>query len=569
MADLKLKTVRGKNFLSIGNSFLEVRLDTSERTLIKGANGCGKSSVAEMIFYALFGKPYRDIKLGQLINSVNNKNMVVEIEFETLGVNYKVIRGQKPNIFEIYKEGNLIEEDASTRDYQKVLEQQILRTNAATARQLIVIGSATYTPFMQLKAAERRKIIEDVLDISIFSKMSDIAKLKEKEIKSDIAKSNSAIVVRKETIVANQETIDGLISKSEQMSKTKQVALENIRESLANKQQELTNNLAEMEKIKGVSAKYDSLVAADRKLDSKIYSLTSEINERNKTIEKIKTNINCPSCKQTIPESMREEAINDLSENLPTYQAELDKVNDLKSQMTTKIQELSADVAKLNELMAESRLLSSSILHLNERLADYSKDDDTSTLIQSLQANVSDSQAILGELMEALSKQQDELQYYSLVVSMLKDNGVKSTIIDRYLPIINKVTNEYLAEFGMFVGFELSSTFEETIKSRHRDTYSYNSFSEGEKAKIDAALLLCWRHIAQLKSSISCNVLFLDEVGGGSLDSESHEQMVNMIGKSAENVFLITHRDVEEEMFDRVLEFTKPKNYTILDERVL
>lgn len=567
MSTLNIKKCRAKNFLSVGNQFVDFDLDSVKYTLIVGSNGSGKSTIADSICYALYGKPYRDIKLSQLINSINNKDCLVEIEFDILGVEYKVRRGMKPSIFEIYKNGEMINSEAATRDYQKVLEAQILKMNLKTFRQLVVIGSATHKPFMQLKAGERREIIEDILDIAIFSKMGDISRSTEREFKSDIARLKSEATIRSEALVSHNSNLSSLLADIQTMNETRETELVVLNAKMSEDQATLSATLVDIEDLKKRTEKYDDMKQAERKLTSRLAGLESEISSREVAINKVQNTKACPTCDQDYPEEMRQKLIENQSSGLSEFKNSLDQLRSMSEKMSAKLSVLDADVAELRSKVSDARVVAESIKNTNARIA--ALNDTTSSLVglKKLQEAIETTSNLINHLNIDIAENQTELEYYSVISSMLKDSGIKSTIVARYLPIINKLINQYLEQFGLFVGFELSATFEETIRARHRDTYSYNSFSEGEKAKIDCAILMTWRHIAALKSTMNCNLLFLDEVGGQSLDFDSHEQMIRLIGESAQNVFLITHREAEEEFFDRVWEFSKPKNYSQMIER--
>lgn len=526
------------------------------------------SSLTDTICYALYGKPYRDIKLAQLINSINNKDCLVEIEFSVAGVEYKVRRGMKPAVFEIYKNGDLITAEAASRDYQKVLETQILKMNLKTFRQLVVIGSATYTPFMQLKASERREIIEDILDISIFSKMGELSRSTERELKSSVARLKSEVSIREETLVSLNSSMSSLLADMALLEKNKEKELDELKARLNTSQSSLSNFLSGIESLKGKTSSYNDLKTATNQLTRKISSVESELQHRLRAIENAKETHNCPTCYQPYPEAERQKLIDKYSNGLEKFEADLATLVDTNDKLAVKLVSVEADVESLRQIMTEAKVTAETIKNINERISAINNSGSNLSGLAKIQDSIEETTKLVSDLRNSIAEKETELEYYSVISSMLKDSGIKSTIVARYLPIINKLINQYLEQFGLFVGFELSPTFEETIKARHRDTYSYNSFSEGEKAKIDSAILMTWRHIASIKSTMNCNLLFLDEVGGQSLDFDSHEQMIRMISESAQNVFLITHRETEEEFFDRIWEFSKPKNYTTMTERL-
>lgn len=559
--------LRAKNFFSIGNTWMEFDLCSSSSTLIVGQNGCGKSTLLDALCYSLFGKPYRDIKLGQVVNTINNKAMLIEIEFTVLGSRYKIVRGQKPNIFEIYKDGDLVTQEAATRDYQKYLEKQILKMNHRSFKQLVIMGTAAYTPFMQLKAGDRRQVIEDVLDIAIYSKMGELSRLREREIKSDLTRIDQELKLRRENLVSHQNNLDVLKSDKEKLESERDSKLSILNSELSSAKKELSDVVNDITRMKDATANYEKLDLAFDKIKINISKFENSIASVQSQINKVKTGTHCPTCSQEIPKDRISKAILDLEESIVGVPEKLSDATKIRDQIKDRLTSLENDVTILNDLNSKAKVLSATISGIIKQIETLENSGTKFEAINSLQNDI----ISIGDLIYSLqNKSADlglELQYYQIVSSMLKDSGIKSTIVSKYLPVINKLINQYLEMFGLFVGFELSPTFEETIKARHRDTYSYNSFSEGEKAKIDCSILFTWRHIASMKNTVSCNILILDEIGGSSLDSDSYALMVEHLGKVAPNVFLITHRDVEEELFDRVWEFSKPKSFSQYIER--
>lgn len=558
---------RAKNFFSIGNTWMEFDLCGSPSTLIIGQNGNGKSTLLDLLCYVLFGKPYRDIKLGQVVNTINNKAMVVEIEFSILGSRYKIARGQKPSIFEIYKDGDLVTQEAATRDYQKYLEKQILKMNHRSFKQLVIMGTAAYTPFMQLKSGDRRQVIEDVLDIAIYSKMGELSRLREREIKTDVTRIDQELKLRRENLISHQTNLEVLKTDKENIEKERDSKIESLSVELTNNKSLLSDIVTKIPTLSGASDEYSKLVSAFDKIKINISKLENSVSTTESQINKIKTGTHCPTCTQEIPKDRIDKAVNDLTGSISGIPEKLQEAASIRDRLKDRLTALENDVTMLNELNSGARELSATISSLVKQIDSLQNSGTKFEAIGSLQNDI----ISLGDLISSLQNRSallsTDLQYYQIVSSMLKDTGIKSTIVSKYLPVINKLINQYLEMFGLFVGFELSPTFEETIKARHRDTYSYNSFSEGEKAKIDCSILFAWRHIASMKNTVSCNILVLDEIGGSSLDSDSYGLMVEHLSKVAPNVFLITHRDVEEELFDRVWEFSKPKSFSQYTER--
>ena len=570
MSDLiTIKKGRAKNFFSIGNEFYEFDYSSHLSTLILGKNGSGKSSCGpDLITYALYGKPYRDIKLGQLINSINNKNMLVELEFSVLGNDYLVRRGQKPNIFEIYKDGTLLNQEAATKDYQKILETQILRMPLKAFKQWVVIGSSTYKPFMQLSAGERRQIIEDVLDISIFTKMGEFSRQHERELKSEVSQLKSEISIRQDNVKTLIANLSNLEDTKKHAESTRDQQIEKLGSEISELKNELNSSIEKIEQFKPNVEELNRLNEAVSKIDRVIDRCSINIQTQEKSISNIQNDIVCETCKQEIPEQSRKEAISSIEEKLTDAKSKLDEAKTIKKSIEDKISPISEYSGLLNDELTRSKILSTKITELTKQLKSIPELEHLNTSINNMQSSIQETQLLVSTLNSKYTEFLEEMQYYSVVSAMLKDTGIKSTIVENYLPVINQLINGYLEEFGLFVGFELSSTFDETIRSRDRDIFSYNSFSEGEKAMIDLAILFTWRQIATSKNSMSCNLLFLDEVGGASLDVDAHTVLINTISKIAKNVFLITHRETDEEIFDRVWEFSKPKNYSIFSERI-
>ena len=559
--------IKYKNFLSTGNSFNEIKLDSHKTTLVSGKNGSGKSSaLLDSLFYALYGKAFRDVKVGQLVNSINNKNCVVELEFSILGNRYKVIRGQKPAIFEIYKNGEIINQEGDSRDYQKILENQILKIKPSVFKQLVVIGAASYTQFMNLKPAERRSVIEDILEISVFTKMAELSRAEEKSLKSSLNSIESEISIRQETIKKQQGLIEKLESEKEQFQLNHQKMVSEIQEKLTDtisEAQEIIPTIGELKEKKEQSEKIKEAII---KAEKQIAVMNDKIKKLESDLFKSKQSDRCPTCDSELSSGKQEVIILDLQSKQEEAETGKNKFSDVLNGLTKKLDSLGFDSEKLSELESILTTAKANAQQYKAQLKQLESMSDKFSGLEETKKSLNEEINLVVELSKKRVDVSTDLMYYNLISAMLKDNGIKATIVQNYLPIINQFINEYLESFDLFVGFELSPTFEETIKSRHRDAFSYASFSEGEKTKIDLSILLTWRKIASLKSAASTNLLILDEVGSSTLDSMVYNDILRTLFESSDNVFSISHRTQDLDLFDRILTISKPKNFSIIEE---
>jgi DNA repair exonuclease SbcCD ATPase subunit len=562
--------VRWKNFLSTGAHYTEINFTKSNNTLIIGHNGAGKSTVLDALCFGLFGKPFRKINKPQLVNSINTKDCVVEVFFNIGQKQYKIIRGIKPNTFEIYINDVLLNQDAAAKDYQEVLEKQILKLNYKSFTQVVILGSASFVPFMQLSANDRRTIIEDLLDIQIFSSMNGVVKEKLSEFKEDITKAKYGISLTEEKI---------------------KLQLQNIEEHKKHNDDEIAKILAEIGKSKEQHNKLRNDIELINKhvtlLNSKIGDkkeklekkskglfqvkgkIENNIKKNEKDIEFYQHNDNCPTCKQSIETDFKEQQVTERTNKLNTQktgltevETELQNITNEMSDITKIIQHIIEHQNQVTEHNATVRAISTYIDKLNKQY------DELSVKVNSPQT---DNQKLL-ELkteMFAFNTTYEELMnekhYYEFAGSLLKDNGIKTKIIKQYLPIMNKLINKYLTAMDFFVNFNINENFEETIKSRHRDEFSYANFSEGEKMRIDLALLFTWRQIAKMKNSTNTNLLILDEVFDSSLDTVGTEEFLKLIHEMGTdtNVFVISHKG--DQLFDKfrsVIKFEKKGNFS-------
>ena len=562
------RKVRWKNLLSTGNYFTEVDLSINSNTLIVGGNGSGKSTLLDALCFALFGKPFRDINKPQLLNSINGKDCVVEVEFDTNNKSYKIIRGIKPNVFEIYCNGELINQEAAARDYQEHLEKFILKLNYKSFTQIVILGSASFTPFMQLKAADRREIIEDLLDIQIFSTMNSI-------VKDRLGNNKDLMVAKKTEIELTQQKYDLKkqfieSQKSDNEAKVAQYVTEiesnqDVVKSIHGEINTLTQDVTELTQQISGKTEIEDKVKKLGKLESQIESNLSKFQ---KDIKFFETNDNCPTCRQAIAMEFKDSELANLAEKVHKCEhglGELEqKLNEEQSKLNTiasiqkQIQAKQVEIATKNATITETNKLINRLQKQIEEL--QTKSSSTHKESKELDALNESLNGLKRNLRELI----DEKSYLEVASNLLKDTGIKTKIVKQYLPVINKLVNKYLASLDFFVNFNLDESFRETIKSRHRDEFTYNNFSEGEKQRIDMALMLTWRAVAKLKNSSNTNLLILDETFDSSLDANGTEYLMNILHMlEGVNLFVISHKgDILQDKFANVIRFEKVKNFS-------
>ena len=562
-------TIRWKNFLSTGNQFTEIKLDRSPNTLIVGENGGGKSTMLDALCFSLFGKPFRNINKPQLVNSINKKQLLVEVEFQSGRKSYKIVRGIKPNLFQIYVDGELINQDAAARDYQKYLEESILKLNYKSFTQIVILGSASFTPFMQLPSGTRREIIEDLLDIQIFTTMNVVLRDKINELKDRLHAADSKLEVLKQRASIQKEYVDTL-----QSNKEKRVDEILARISDGETQISSLTNLAsdlqgQKDTQENARTALGDLTAKQKKLDQFKTKFSSQLRDLQKEVAFYNETDECPTCQQGIAHdhketivSSRQEKIEELSAGMEKLQGEFEKLAELMSQdeeLVSKIQEINKQILGYNnEIIVQQRLVQALNLELNDI---QNKTADIDVEKNKLKTYAKE---VLAQN-EEKAKLNEEKHYMDAVSTLLKDTGIKTKIIRQYLPVINKLVNKYLQSMDFFVQFNLDERFDETIKSRHRDDFSYASFSEGEKQRIDLALLFTWRTIAKMKNSVATNLLILDEVFDSSLDNNGTDYVMSLLDTLGEetNVFVISHKG--DQLFDKFrsqIKFEKRNNYS-------
>ena len=565
------KTVRWKNFLSTGNAFTEVRLDSSASTLIVGSNGAGKSTMLDAICFALFNKPFRKITKGQLVNAVNEKDTLVEIEFSIGSREYLVRRGIKPNLFEIYLNGTMLNQEASVQDQQKTLEQSVLKLNYKSFTQVVVLGSSTFVPFMQLTPPNRREVIEDLLDIRIFSTMNTLLKDRVKSLKDSIRDHEYKLDMAKERVEMQQRFITDLKEQSAANNAQRQGEITSLREEIVKVQEMVDADMKLCAELQGQVTQYATV---DEEL-GKLRVFESKFKDKKKTFQRdlkfFKKNDTCPTCKQSITEEFRtskEATITDSISELEKASVDLQaKIDDITTSVTAKqnllesIQNLQQEIASNNR---EVRWKQDAIGKIEESIE---KTNGGGANLKREQAKLKEIARDGIEVEKNLSSKKKDRDNHDVITNMLRDTGVKAGIIKRYLPIMNQLINRYLKELDFYVSFELNENFEETIKSRFRDEFSYASFSEGEKMRIDLALLFTWRTIAKMKNSANTNLLILDEIFDSSLDVSGTDDFMKILRAFSEdsNVFVISHKpDAMQDRFESVLVVEKKQNFSTI-----
>ena len=561
------ESVRYKNFLSTGNVFTEIKLNENSTTLIVGENGAGKSTFLDAITFALFGKPFRSVNKPQLVNSINEKDCVVEIVFHIGKRSYKIIRGIKPNVFEIYADGELLNQDARSKDYQDQLEKNILKMNYKSFTQIVILGSTNFTPFMQLSAADRRTVIEDLLDIQIFSAMNQVVKSRLHTYKDEAAQLKIQIDNTKDKIELHKKHLDELKKNTKEIVDAKKTEVTENKASLSEFENEANDIEVKIENLTIEVSEDDTVTKKFNKLNQLEAKIEGNIQKLEKDIEFYSVNSTCPTCDQ---------AINNKDEKVHTCNSKISELNDGLNKLK---EESDAVLQRINTIKAtqkQLKLLEQDLVRINtsrKQVRNYiAKLEKEIEEIESKPAMSDEFKAqtkiLLNDLQAFNEKRKnvsDALLTHDIVAQLLKDGGIKSKIIKQYVPVINKLVNKYLAAMDFFVNFNIDEEFKETIKSRHRDDFSYENFSEGEKKRIDLALLFTWRSVAKLKNSVNTNLLIFDEVFDGSLDINGTEEFMKLINMMNEgtNIFVITHKsDQMVDKFKHTIRFAKVKNFS-------
>ena len=566
---INFKKVRYKNLLSSGNKFTEIQLDKHQTTLILGENGSGKSTLLDALCFGLYGRGFRNLKKDLLINSINEKGLEVQIEFSIGTKQYKVIRGAKPNKFELYLDDVMLNQDANVRDYQEHLEKQILKMSFRSFTQVAILGSANFTPFMQLKAKDRRNLVEDLLDISIFSTMQDILRKRISTHQNEITETGHEIKIMEERIHGLNEQLNVLrenreskISKYESTIGETQDNINQLMENIDEKTQDVVAQTRLIEDKDTKENKLTELMDLERQLET----------ARKKTIREIKfyeDNDECPTCEQSLDETHKKEHIEQKETKKTELSTAIEEIEKQIGECSRRLEEIRGIQSKIEEIQKNISLIQTEVVSNQKYITKLQKEIEDlkgeATAGSDAEDKIVDSEDKLDVLLQKKESQTETSHYYDIASTLLRDQGVKQKIIKQYVPIMNKLINKYLAQLEFYVGFEIDESFEETIKSRFRDVFKYDNFSQGEKMRIDLSLLFTWRAIARMKNSVNTNLLILDEVFDSSLDSAGTDDFLKLLNGMPEktNAFIISHKgDALYDKFNDVLRFEKYKNFS-------
>ena len=569
---ITFEKVRWKNFLSTGNTFSEIELRVAKTNLIVGSNGAGKSTILDALTFALFGKPFRKISKSSLINSINEKDTVVEVEFSIGRNDYHVMRAIKPNMFEIKLNGQLFNQEATVMDQQKNFEKNVLKMNFKSFTQVVILGASTFVPFMRMPLGQRREIIEDILDIQIFSTMNDNLRAKVKINNEELRDVDYQLELVKNKINIQKGHMLNLEKRDkEEIDRKKQKILEYQQKETDNTDI-ITDLTQQILRLNEEMLDYKQSNKKLNKLNTYLMKLTHKLNSVKKEHKFFEDNHVCPTCTQTLEDSFREEKIASGKDKIQELQLGFDDLNTAIEEEQSRVEkftELSTEISELNTSVNQTNYeltsIRKSITDINTEIDDLTKDNaDAKEEYNKLKTLVTEKKSLSVEL-EETRKDKDTL---SVASKLLKDSGIKTRIIKTYLPTMNKMIGHFLGNMEFYVNFTLDENFEETIKSRYRDVFSYESFSEGEKARIDIALLLTWRAIAKLKNSVDTNLLILDEIFDGSLDQSGTSELGWILRNFDDrtNVFVISHKESMSDKFERTLVVEKPKNFSTLHE---
>ena len=567
------KKVRYKNFLSTGQQFIEIDLDSSPTTLVIGDNGAGKSTMLDALCFGLFQRAFRNIKKDQLINTINEKECVVEVEFVVGTKQYKIIRGIKPNTFEIWCNGDMLNQDAAQRDYQKHLEQTILKLNFRSFTQVVILGNASFVPFMQLRARHRRQVVEEILDIEIFSKMNLMFREKQKIQDETIKQADFQYQLIDDRIDTQKKHIEDISGNNQQTIEKKIIEMQKAQTDIDNYQLDIDRVSTERAELQKQILDQTTAAAKHKRLHSMEAKLENTCNKHKKDLKFFESHDDCPTCQQAIDKAFKSTMIDKKKSKV----VELDVA---MTQMEKEIKKTEDRLSKINETMVairEKELLinryETSIDEIKKLIVnkqneiDELSDEKFTTGVATGELNQLQEQLVDAE--KDKLKHKEEKTYIDTARHLMQDTGIKTKIINQYLPIMNQYINKHLADMDFFVNFTLDEEFNETIKSRYRDEFNYHSFSEGEKLRIDLSILFTWREIAKLKNSTNTNLLILDEIFDSSLDSSGTDEFMRILytTMAKENVFVISHKgDTLIDKFPRVMKFEKYKNFTRMAE---
>ncbi len=562
---ITFKKLTWKNFLSTGNNETVVYLNKDSATLVVGSNGAGKSTMLDALSFALFGKPHRSINKPQLVNSINNKNCLTTVEFAVGNIEYKIIRGIKPNIFEVYQNGKLLNQESHSRDYQKIIEQNILKLNHKSFHQVVVLGSSNFIPFMQLPSHQRRNVIEDLLDIGIFTKMNGVLKDKIMALRHKMNETDNELNILKETIKLQTSHISELKKIDSTQEEKRKNEISSINEEIS----VLEGSNSDLQHEYDLN--YKTTIEDHEKATSDKTSYTVEISNLKRNMDDVvkeskfyEKNDHCPTCSQSISAELKTTKNKECQNKAKTLNSEYSNIKDQLKVSESKVNKLYTQIVHLNEVNNSIRQNETRINILKKRVDALSQNADVQDTTEAELKLSADKEKSL-KLLDVRFEQTTLTSYFDAIGELLRDTGIKTKVIRQYLPIMNKLINQYLQVLDFFVLFHLDDSFNETIKSRHRDEFTYSSFSEGEKQRIDLSLLFAWRKIARMKNSANTNLLILDETFDSSMDADGVDNLLkilNTLGKET-NVFIISHKqDLLEGKFPKKIEFEKLKNFS-------
>jgi DNA repair exonuclease SbcCD ATPase subunit len=564
------ETLKWRNFLSTGNTFTEVNFTEHSTTLVVGQNGAGKSTMLDALSFALFGKAHRNISKPQLVNSINNKDCVVEVVFVVSGSRFKIIRGIKPAVFEIWKGDVMVNQDSHSKEYQKILEQNILKLNHKSFHQIVVLGSSSFIPFMQLTAQHRRDVIEDLLDINVFSKMNQILKEKSSILKDAVRDVQYKIDLQSNKIDTHRKYIKDINKINKDLKDQKETAIADLRREMSDLNNENSKLLLKIDHQGAIwPTKQHKLQQKNQQLVQYDAQFKTDIKQLVKEAKFFQDNSTCPTCTQHISESIKTEKLSKATAKAKELQSALNKLQEELDNTTSELAVAHDNIELIRQWQTSLNVNTQAIIRIENNINVLLDEIDNLTDTTSdISVAVNDLETYIeqkDQLVEEKLTLNEQFQYNQVIAEMLKDTGIKTKIVRQYLPVINKLVNQYLQVLDFFVSFHLDESFVETIKSRHRDGFSYDSFSEGEKQRIDLALLFTWRQVAKMKNSVATNLLILDETFDSSLDYEGVDNLMKILYTLGDdtNVYVISHKgDILEGKFQNKLEFIKDKNFS-------
>jgi DNA repair exonuclease SbcCD ATPase subunit len=563
------RKIRWRNFLSTGNSFTEIDCVRNRSTLIVGENGSGKSTILDALSFGLYGKPFRKINKPQLLNSINSKSLEVQIEFSVGKNDYKVIRGMKPAVFEIYQNGNIINQNSESKEYQEMFEKIILKLNFKSFSQIVILGSASFVPFMQLSAAHRREVIDDLLDIQIFSTMNILLKDKIATNKNEIIDNDFNIKNTAEKIELHKKHVDSLEQNNDKIIENKRAKISEYEIQIKEAEDKIAGLNSHIQRLNDEACLLDSLAEQDKKLRELYRKMFDRSAKMIKDNNFYKENDNCPTCRQSISHNFKEHVIEENDKGINEISRGLGKLDTKLKTVSDKIKEYTKSLELQRRLQSEVIEQNNTITVCNQFIKGLEAEIiDIQNNTKHIDASNEQIKELKDDLRRAIALKEELIEHrrtLDVASMLLKDSGIKTKIIKQYVPVMNKLINKYLASMDFFVNFELNENFEESIKSRFRDEFSYDSFSEGEKMRIDLALLFAWRAIAKLRNSASTNLLIMDEVFDSSLDNSGTDEFLKIIqGITADtNIFIISHKgDTLMDKFHSIIRFEKHKNFS-------